>query len=479
MAEGTHLPSLGELRDGLPARRVTLDVEAPGDYFSERILLSAVMADAEVAREVVAEVAPGDFEMPQHGLVYDAVVAVTERGDAPSAVAVADELEERGVLGEVGDIGDLFALAGEGPRNAAEWRAAARRVLEKAHRRRLAERCVSIARMALDERVSPEDLLETGQRRLLADLDALHHDRQVSWEDCTLLGRAEILAGNDSDGRVTGLPFGLPSLDRLLLGAHPGEYVCIGARPAVGKTSFAMALAAHMARDPEVGVLYFSLEMDGTSLAKKMLLRRMGMSERDTLAGGLDRGRGEGRRRLEEAAAEVAPLNLEVMDDFGMSLAQLSATARRFFSNFERGAVFVDYLQLLSLSSGAHPQNRNVEVGEISRCLKRLATDLRVPVFVLSQLNRQVTSRLDRRPCTSDLRDSGSIEQDADRILLLDRSITEEEVMQEGRPPMNEFRVDVAKNRQGTGEGMVRLWYDPRGMRFADSSEAAARGDWI
>ena len=479
MEEKAHLPRLEELSEGVTSSRLTLDVEAPGDYFSERVLLSAVMADQDAAREVVAEVAADDFAMPQHRLVYGAVAAVAERGETPSAMAVADELEEQGALAEVGGIGDLFELAGEGPRNDAEWRAASRRVLEKAHRRRVAERCVAIARMALDERVSPEDLLETGQRRLLADLDALHHDRHASWEDCTLLGRAEILAGNDSDGRVTGLPFGLPSLDRMLLGAHPGEYVCVGARPAVGKTSFAMALAAHMARDPEVGVLYFSLEMDGTSLAKKMLLRRMGMSERDTLAGGLDRAGGEGRRRLEEAAAEVAPLNLEVMDDFGMTLTQLSAAARRFFSNFERGAIFVDYLQLISLSSGGHPQNRNVEVGEISRCLKRLATELGVPVFVLSQLNRQVTSRLDRRPCTSDLRDSGSIEQDADRILLLDRSVTDEEVMQEGRPAVNEFRIDVAKNRQGTGEGLVRIWYDPDGMRFADSAEAAARGEWI
>lgn len=484
MSSVTPLPSLTALEKGVASRHLRLDVQVPADYVSERVLLASMMWSSKVANEARPQLTERDFELPQHKMIFSAIAALLDDPDgarSTDAIAVSARLEADGNLSGCGGQVAIFDMTLEvGEIAMLDWRSALARVLSKSHRRQIAELCAEVCRLSLDDRVPAEALLKTEQNRVLAVFDRLYHDEHHTWEECTWMGRGEILEGNEPNNGVTGLSMGLRGLDDVLLGAHPGEYICIGARPSVGKTSFALAMAAHMASDPEVGVLYFSLEMGGVSLAKKMLLHHMQMDERATLNGGLDRHDGEGYRRLDEACEIVAPLNIEVVDDYDMTLAGLTASARRFFSNYKKGAIFVDYLQLLSDGGGAtFGANRNAEVGRISRALKKLALSLGVPVFVLSQLNRQVTARADRRPLTSDLRDSGSIEQDADRILLLDRSLSEDEAAQDERPQTGTFRVDIAKNRQGSQVCVVDLWYDQTGMRFADSFEDASAGRWI
>ena len=240
-----------------------------------------------------------------------------------------------------------------------------------------------------------------------------------------------------------------------------GQLVILGARPAVGKTSFALNLALNAAADGYT-VGFFSLEMSGKEIAQRLICAHAMVSISDFRTGRIEPAQWA---NITEATQELAKLDILIDDTPGTTVTEIRAKARRMLHNKEKSLIILDYLQLVSPPAGRRAENRSVEVSEMSRALKILAKELGVPVIALSQLSRAVESRTGKRPQLSDLRESGSIEQDADIVLFLDRSADEQEASRDDRPDVGVTRVIVAKNRSGP-VGDVDLAFVPASTKF-------------
>ena len=270
-------------------------------------------------------------------------------------------------------------------------------------------------------------------------------------------------------GEVHGAPTGYPSLDRMLMGLREGQLVVLGARPAVGKTSFALNLALNAAADGYT-VGFFSLEMSGKEIAQRFICAQAMVSMSNFRTGRISP---QDWANINEATKELSKLDILIDDTPGTTVTEIRAKSRRMLHNKEKAVIVLDYLQLVNPPAGKNYNgNRAVEVSEMSRGLKIMAKELGVPVIMLSQLNRSLEGRTGKRPQMSDLRESGSIEQDADIILLLDRSTTEDEAAREDRPDAGVTRVIVAKNRSGP-VGDVDLMFLPASTKFYEIDEHA------
>lgn len=246
---------------------------------------------------------------------------------------------------------------------------------------------------------------------------------------------------------MAGVATGFSDLDKVLLGMRPGSLNIVGARPGVGKTSFALSLALNAAK-AGASVLFFSLEMSGSEIATRLLCAEARVSNEDVRGGRISDDMWEPLARASEA---LSALDFTVDDTAGTNVVEIRTKARRALHGKGNGLVIVDYLQLINPVGRNRNDSVATAIGEISRSLKVLAKDLAVPVIALSQLNREVEKRPDKRPMLADLRDSGSIEQDADTVMFIDRSLTEDEANDErhDRPPLGTANIIVAKNRAG------------------------------
>ena len=270
-------------------------------------------------------------------------------------------------------------------------------------------------------------------------------------------------------GDVHGAPTGYPTLDRMLMGLREGQLVVIGARPAVGKTSFALNLALNAAADGYT-VGFFSLEMSGKEIAQRFICAQAMVNMSNFRTGRISP---EEWANINEAINELGRLDILIDDTPGTTVTEIRAKARRMLHNKEKAVIILDYLQLVNPPAGKNYNgNRAVEVSEMSRGLKIMAKELGVPVIMLSQLNRSLEGRTGKRPQMSDLRESGSIEQDADIIMLLDRSSTESEAERDDRPDFGITRVILAKNRSGP-VGDVDLMFLPASTKFYEIDEHA------
>ena len=276
----------------------------------------------------------------------------------------------------------------------------------------------------------------------------------------------EIQAIAESGGHIAGVCTGFRDLDAVLLGMRPGSLNIVGARPGVGKTSFALSLAANAAK-AGAAVVFFSLEMSGSEIATRLICAEACVSNEDVRAGKIAP---EMWQPILEASERLNSLDFTIDDTAGTNVVEIRTKARRALHGKENGIVIVDYLQLINPTHRA--ENQNVAIGEISRALKVLAKDLKVPVIALSQLSREVEKRPDKRPVLADLRDSGSIEQDADTVMFIDRSLTEDEANDERheRPPLGQANVIVAKNRAGKSGVSVPLAFIANRTAFRDLS---------
>ena len=265
-------------------------------------------------------------------------------------------------------------------------------------------------------------------------------------------------------GHIAGVATGFRDLDKVLLGMRPGSLNIVGARPGVGKTSFALSLAVNAAKAGTT-VMFFSLEMSGSEIATRLLCAEALVSNEDVRAGRISE---EMWTPLVEAAERLDKLDFIIDDTAGTNVVEIRTKARRALHGKEKALVIVDYLQLINPTHRA--ENQNVAIGEISRSLKVLAKDLGVPVVALSQLSRDIEKRPDKRPVLADLRDSGSIEQDADTVMFIDRSLTEDEANDErhNRPPMGTANIVVAKNRAGRSGVDVPLAFIANRTAFRD-----------
>ena len=430
----------------------------PHDMQAEESLLGAMMLSPQAIADAAGVVTASDFYKPAHGHVYDAIHTLYASGQPVDAVTVADELRRFGLLEQVGGPAVLAQILSSTPAttNAARY---AGIVEEHALLRRLISVAGEISELGYSV---PEDVqkaldraeslvYEVNERRVTDStkrLTDLLGDNLQRFEDLYEKGDA-----------ITGTPTGYLDLDALLAGLQPSSLVIVGARPAMGKTSFALGMVAHAALEAQRPVLMFSLEMSSEELSQRILCSEAKVDASRARTGRLD---GDDWKKISKAIGRLGEASIWIDDNPSLTIMEIRAKARRLKSQVgDLGMIVIDYLQLMTGRSGA--ENRQVEVSELSRGLKILARELETPVVALSQLSRNLEMRADKRPMLADLRESGSLEQDADVVMFIFR----EEVYDAKPENTGQAEIIVAKHRAGP-TGVVQLAFLPQYTRFAN-----------
>ena len=418
----------------------------PQDLEAESSVFSAMMISAEALQECLIGLTPDDFFHPSNRIVFVAMREMFDKNRPIDAISLADQLRTQGDLERIGGRSFLLGL-GNNSLALVGWR----RYIEMLHRdttlRKMIQASAQITALAFD---APEDTKEVVDRAEKLLLDVTNRDVRQSEQSLEeIMGELyEELEEQSMAGEKTlGVQTGFPKIDECLLGLRPGQMIVLGARPGVGKTSFALNLATNAAYHG-ASVAFFSLEMSKAEIAQRLLAAeaRIGLQEIRSA-----RIRDDQWPQILEAVNQLSQLDIVIDDTPGTTVTEVRAKARRMLRGKKLGIVVLDYLQLVSPPQGGHrADSRATEVGEMSRGIKIMAKDLGVPVVALSQLNRTVENRTGKRPQLSDLRESGSIEQDADIVCFLDRSMNEEEAAREDRPAVGETTFIIAKNRSGS-----------------------------
>jgi replicative DNA helicase len=445
-----------------------LEKGLPHNLEAERALLGGLLIDPDalpVAREVVA---PADFYRAAHGDVFAAMLALFEQNRPVDVNTLRQALEADGRLEALGGLAYLVSLA-QGVPTAANVAYYARIVKEKAIVRRLIETATGVAERAYGYEGDAEPFLREAEQAVfkisedrirLTFLPAREAVRGAFRQIERLYERKEL---------VTGVPTGFVDLDKMTAGFQPSDLVVVAGRPSMGKTAFCLNVARYAAVEAQVPVAVFSLEMSKEQIAFRLLGTESKVEFGRLRSGALAR---EEWPRLTRAAGTLARAPIFVDDTPALPVAELRAKARRLKKEQNLGLVVVDYLQLLR--GRPNVERREQEISEISRGLKAIAKELSLPVVALSQLNRQVESRGDRRPQLSDLRESGAIEQDADVILFIYR----DEVYHPDSEAKGEAEIIIGKQRNGP-TGLVRLAFLDRFTAFEnlarDGDDRAAR----
>ena len=427
--------SYSEVPDGPPEDRLP-----PQDVAAEQSALGSMMLSKDAIADCVETLKSQDFYRPAHESIYEAVLDLYGRGEPVDAVTVSDELSKRGDLARIGGTPYLYQLINGVP-TAANAGYYAEIVAERAVLRRLVEAGTRIVQMGYAQGGGDvDDIVNLAQAEVygVADKRGGEDYHQLSALLEPTMDEIEHAAG--TSGEMLGVPTGFTDLDELTNGLHPGQMVIIAARPAVGKSTLALDIARAAAIKSDMATVVFSLEMSRTEITMRLLSAESEIALQHMRKGTM---RDQDWARIAETQGRIHGAPLFIDDSPNMSLMEIRAKCRRLKQRHNLKLVIVDYLQLMS--SGKRVESRQQEVAEFSRALKLLAKELEVPVIALSQLNRGPEQRTDKKPQMSDLRESGSIEQDADVVILLHReSMYERESPREG-----EADVIVAKHRNG------------------------------
>ena len=442
------------------------DAVMPHDLEAERSVIAAMLLSQEVLNECMSLVKADDFYLFSHRTIYLAMCTMFDRGMPVDPISLADYLKSEGTLARVGGMEYLLELNGNSFA-LASWRHHIDIMRRHATLRQIIAASARITSLAFD---APEDTKEVVERAESMLLDVTTRDIDNSFQPLEqIMGDlynelGEMCANPD---QTIGVRTGYPGIDNHLQGLRAGQMVVIGARPGVGKTSFALNLATNAAAHG-ASVAMFSLEMSKVEIAQRLLSAQAKIPLTAIRGARIQDNQWP---TIMEATRDLSQLDIVIDDTPGTTVTEIRAKARRMLRDKPNGLVIVDYLQLLSPPAGGRrSDNRATEVSEMSRGIKIMAKDLGVPVIALSQLNRGLESRTGKygkRPQLSDLRESGSIEQDADIVILLDRSMTEEEAEREERPDMGVTEFIIAKNRSGP-LGIVSLMFLPGSTKFVE-----------
>ena len=432
----------------------------PQNIEAERSVLGALLLHADTVCDVQFLRAE-DFYLPKHQVIYQSILAAFNARNATDPIVVEEELSRQGALGDAGGREQLLDLL-ESVVSAAGIVFHAEIVREKAIQRRLLETCLDVARRCYDNQDAAKELLDEAERQIfeIARLDKSGEAHSIT--DILMQTLDRIEKQRERGARLTGLGTDYVDLDDLTGGLQQGELIVIAARPSMGKTSFALNLTERVAgtRNP---VAFFSLEMSCQQVIQNMLCCR---AQVDGQAMRKGRITDHQFKLLQEEATRLYEAPIFVDDTPGMSITQLRAKCRRLQQKHDIKMVVIDYLQLMA--AGGRVESRQQEIAIISRGLKGLARELKVPVIALSQLNRDVEGRDDHRPRMSDMRESGAIEQDADVVVLLHR----DEYYKPTEANAGLAQVIIAKQRNGpTGEITLRFFREY--MRFENYTRRA------
>ena len=431
----------------------------PQSLEAEQSVLGAIMLDREALLAVLEILRPEDFYREAHRVIYRAIIDLYERNEAVDMLTVTEELRRQGLLEAAGGVAYLADLTGEVP-NVAHAEYYAQMVKDAATLRSLVQAASKIIDMAMEQAQEVEQILDEAERLIFEVTGGKRRSGFAHIKDVLVQTFSHLEKISSRDSKVTGVPT-FADLDRILSGLQPSDLIICAARPGMGKTSFCLNIAQQVAVKHKLPVAIFSLEMSKEQVVQRMLAAEAMVEQHRLRTGRLTQ---EDWERLIEAAKVLGEAPIYIDDTPGISALEVRAKARRLQSEVGLGLVVVDYLQLMR--SHRRVDNRQQEIALISRALKSLAREINVPVLVLSQLNREVEQRQNKRPVMADLRESGAIEADADVIIFLYRP--------EYYDPDTEKRgvaeVIVAKHRNGP-VGTVEMAFLPEYTKFVDLAQ--------
>ena len=431
----------------------------PQDVIAEKSLLGAIMLSDNALPEILTILRPKDFYETRHQIIFEAMMNLYDQHRPIDLLTLTVELKSLKKLKEVGGAPYLTELSNFVP--AASHAKAYADIIEKAStRRKLIKAGTEIANKAFEEDANVNDLIGAAEKELFEVSDKIVRSDYMPMDELLADAFDRIEELHKNKGALRGLKTGFRDLDKKTAGLQKGDFIVIGARPAMGKTTFAQNLAYNVASMNKKGVLFFSMEMAANEIVDRMISDVSGVDNWRMRTGNLT---DEEFSKIGDALGEMDEIPIYIDDTSSMTIMELRNKARRAMHDHDIGIVIVDYLQLIQ-GSERYAGNRVQEVTEISRGLKILARELEIPVVALAQLSRNVTGRDDPRPVLSDLRESGSIEQDADLVIFLHRP-DYYKMNDDNYEETHITELLIAKHRHGA-IGKVELYFHPELLRF-------------
>jgi replicative DNA helicase len=420
----------------------------PNDLLSEQSTIGGMLLSQEAIAEVFEYVKADDFYAPKHETIFNAILALYSKGEPTDVITVTDELTKNGELVRAGGADYLHQLTSIVP-TAANAPFYAQIVAEKATLRRLVEVGTRIAQMGYSNEGEVEDLVNRAQEDVYGVTRAGVGEDYVPLYDSIEAAVEEMERAQSRGGDMVGVPTGFRELDEMTHGLHGGQFVILAARPAVGKSTLALDLARNAALKHKKPVIFFSLEMGRAEIAMRLLSAESRIRLQNMRKGDLDESDWQ---RIAGVRGEINEAPLFIDDSPNLTLVEIRAKCRRMAQRVGLEMIVIDYIQLMT--SGKKVESRQQEVSEFSRALKLLAKELNVPVVAISQLNRNSEKSDNKVPEISQLRESGSLEQDADVVILLHR----EAMFDREHPRAGEADLILAKQRNGpTGTIVVNF----------------------
>jgi replicative DNA helicase len=429
----------------------------PHDVAAEQCVLGGMLMSKDAISDVMEVIRPADHYRPAHQLIHEAILDLYGRGEPVDPVTISDLLSKRGELARVGGGAYLHTLIASVP-TAANAGYYARIVRERAILRRLVEAGTRIVQLGYQGDGDADELVDRAEAEIYGVTERRVAEDYLPLSEIMPGALDEIEAIGSRGGGMTGVPTGFTDLDALTNGLHSGQMIVIAARPAIGKSTLGLDLARAAAVKYGLPTVMFSLEMSRNEITMRLLSAEARVPLHSMRTGQMGE---EDWARLARRMSEVVDAPLYIDDSPNMSLMEIRAKCRRLKQRHDLRLVIVDYLQLMS--SPRRIENRQQEVSEMSRSLKLLAKELDVPVVAISQLNRGPEQRTDKRPLLSDLRESGSIEQDSDVVILLHR----EDAYERESPRAGEADFIIAKHRNGPTT-TVTVAFQGHYSRFVD-----------
>ena len=441
----------------------------PQDIEAEQAVLGAIFLDAEALVEAMAQIEPQDFYRRAHQIIFRSMIALNDRNENIDIITLKSQIESENTLEDVGGISYLTELSQVTP-TASGVAHYAKIVKDKSTLRELIQAATKIVKEGYSQEGSVEEIVEAAEKGILNVSEKRNSTGFQAISDVLNSTMEHIDMLSQQNEEITGLPTGYPELDKMTAGLQPEELIILAARPAVGKTAFALNIAQNIGTRTDRSVAIFSLEMGAESLVNRMLCAEGTIEASHLRTGQLTE---EEWHHLIMAMGSLSRTSIFIDDTPGIKVSEIRARCRRLAQEKGNlGLILIDYLQLIE---GSGRESRQQEVSEISRQLKKLAKELKVPVIALSQLSRSVEQRQDKRPVLSDIRESGSIEQDADIVAFLyredyyQRQGTEEDKNEEEQAVDDVIEVIIEKNRSGA-RGTVELLFKKEYNKFASIS---------
>ena len=432
---------------------------SPQDLNAEKSLLGAILLSDTAFPEILETVSPKDFYDEKHAKIFQAMANLYGNHRPIDLMTVTSELRSEKNLKPVGGAAYLTELTNFVP-TAAHAKAYADIVSECAVRRRLIDAGSTIVEQAYEGSADVNDLLGDAEKELFTVTDKTIKTDYKALSNLLVDAYDRIEDLHKNRGSIRGLKTGFKDLDDKTAGLQKGDLIIVGARPAMGKTTFAQNIAYNVATINKKGVLFFSMEMASNEIVDRMISDVSGVKNWNIRTGNVS---DDDFAKIGDALGEMGEVPVYIDDTSTMNVLELRNKARRAAHDHDIGLIVIDYLQLIS-GSDRYAGNRVQEVTEISRGLKQLARELNVPVIALAQLSRNVTSREDPRPVLSDLRESGSIEQDADLVMMLHR-VDYYHMNEDDYEPTNITELIIQKHRHGS-VGKIDLYFHPELLRF-------------